>query len=141
MSLFPVHRESTLPDIGDLWSALTSGHFPPTTRGAHLLRVEDAVEDGHYVVRAEIPGIDPAEDVDVSVREHQLTIKAERTEQHEDKGRSEFSYGSFYRAVTLPPGADEEAVEASYAKGILTVSVPLHEPAEQIRKVEVKNAE
>ncbi|WP_026342812.1 Hsp20/alpha crystallin family protein [Nocardia sp. BMG111209] len=142
MSLFPAHRESTLPDIGDLWSALTSGHFPLSmAKGARLLRVEDMIENGHYVVRAEIPGIDPAEDVDVSVQEHQLTIKAERAERHEEKGRSEFSYGSFYRSVPLPPGADEDAMEASYAKGILTVSVPLHEPAERAKRVEVKNAE
>jgi HSP20 family molecular chaperone IbpA len=87
--------------------------------------VEDEMKDGSYEVRAEIPGVDPAKDVDITVRDGVLTIKAERTEKKESAGRSEFSYGSFMRAVTLPPGAEEDAIKASYDKGILTVSVPV----------------
>ena len=48
------------------------------------------MEDGRYVVRAEIPGIDPAKDVDITVRDGRMTIKAERTEKKQAKGRSEF---------------------------------------------------
>ncbi|MFG1798053.1 Hsp20/alpha crystallin family protein [Nocardia sp. NPDC049149] len=140
MSLLPAHRESLLPDLNDLWSSLAPTGMAPLF-GSHLLRVEDAVEDGHYVVRAEIPGIDPEKDVEVSVQGRQLTIKAERTERREEKGRSEFSYGSFYRSVTLPHNAEDEGVSASYAKGILTVSVPLGKPTELAKKVEVKTAE
>ena len=81
------------------------------------------MEDGHYVLRAELPGIDPDKDVDTTVRDGRLTIKAERTEKKETKGRSEFSYGSFARSVTLPAGADEDDIKATYDKGILTVSV------------------
>jgi HSP20 family molecular chaperone IbpA len=46
---------------------------------------------------------------------------------------SEFSYGSFVRSVTLPPGADEDSIKAAYDKGILTVTVPVSEvkPAEK----------
>ena len=54
------------------------------------------------MIRAELPGIDPAKDVDITVTDGQLTIKAERSEKKESKGRSEFSYGSFMRSVTLP---------------------------------------
>lgn len=91
------------------------------------------MKDGAYEVRAELPGIDPAKDVDITVRDGQLTIKAERTEKKESNGRSEFSYGSFVRSVSLPPGADEDAIKASYDKGILTVSVPVNavQPAEK----------
>ncbi|KIA62478.1 Hsp20/alpha crystallin family protein [Nocardia vulneris] len=140
MSLLPAHRESLLPDLNDLWNSFAPTGMAPIF-GSHLLRVEDAVEDGHYVVRAEMPGIDPAKDVEVSIRGRQLTLKAERTEKHEEKGRSEFSYGSFYRSVTLPHNAEEDGIEASYAKGILTVSIPLGEPKEVAKKVEVKEAE
>lgn len=52
-----------------------------------------------------------------------------------------FSYGSFLRSVTLPAGADENAIKASYDKGILTVSVPIAkaaEPAEKRVAVETK---
>ncbi|WP_280379989.1 biotin/lipoyl-containing protein, partial [Nocardia wallacei] len=41
-------------------------------------------------------------DGEESVRDGQLTIQAERCEKHEERGRSEFSYGSFVRTVTLP---------------------------------------
>ena len=75
------------------------------------------------------PGVDPGKDVDITVRDGVLTIKAERTEKKESNGRSEFSYGSFIRSVTLPAGADEDAIKASYDKGILTVSVPVTEAA------------
>ncbi|MDV7195457.1 Hsp20/alpha crystallin family protein [Mycolicibacterium fortuitum] len=88
-----------------------------------LMRLEDEMEDGRYVARAEIPGIDPGKDVDITVRDGRPTIKAERTENEEAKGRSEFRYGSFVRSVMLPAGANEEDIKATYDKGILTVSV------------------
>ena len=97
--------------------------------GSHVIRVEDEMKDGNYELRAEIPGVDPAKDVDITVRDGVLTIKAERSEKKESNGRSEFSYGSFIRSVTLPAGADEDAIKASYDKGILTVSVPVTEAA------------
>jgi HSP20 family molecular chaperone IbpA len=109
--------------------------------GSHLLRVEESVDDGHYVVRTEIPGIDPAKDVEVSVHGGLLTIKAERSESHEEKGRSEFSYGSFERTVSLPEGAQDEGIDATYAKGILTVTVPMGEPKEKVTKVDVKSGD
>ncbi|MTE16868.1 Hsp20/alpha crystallin family protein [Nocardia aurantiaca] len=145
MSLLPVHRRTgtTLPDLEDMWNAalMPFGGWAPTFE-THLLRVEDTVEDGHYVVRAEIPGIDPAKDVEVSVHEGQLTIKAERTEKKEEKGRSEFRYGSFERTVTLPAGAQDKDIDATYAKGILTVSVPMEEqPKEVTKKIEVKSGD
>ena len=93
-----------------------------------MIRLEDELKEGRYEVRAELPGVDPAKDVDITVRDGVLTIKAERTEK-ESNGRSEFSYGSFVRAVSLPQGADEDAITASYDKGILTVSVPVTEPS------------
>ncbi len=61
------------------------------------------------------------------VRDGQLTIKAERTEQKDFDGRSEFAYGSFVRTVSLPVGADEDDIKATYDKGILTVSVAVSE--------------
>jgi HSP20 family molecular chaperone IbpA len=46
---------------------------------------------------------------------------------HKLPGSAEFSYGSFVRTVSLPSGADENDVKATYDKGILTVSVPVNE--------------
>ena len=133
-------RRSFLPAISELFS-----DFPPWMGlhpmfESHVIRLEDETEDGHYVVRAELPGIDPAKDLDITVRDGRLTIKAERTEKEESKGRSEFSYGSFVRSVTLPPGADEDDITATYDKGILTVSVTVAEAQPAEKRIEVKPA-
>jgi HSP20 family molecular chaperone IbpA len=86
-----------------------------------------------YEVRAEIPGVQPDQDIDLTVRDGHLVIKAERSEKAEHNGRSEFVYGSFVRTVALPSGADENDIKASYDNGILTVSVGVskEQPAEK----------
>ena len=93
----------------------------------HVLRLEDEIKAGIYEVRAELPGVDPVEDIEVTVRDGRLTIKALRKRTTESNGLSEFSYGSFSRTVSLPAGADEDDITATYDRGILTVSVPLLE--------------
>jgi HSP20 family protein len=93
----------------------------------HPMRMEDFVRDGSYVIRAELPGIDPDRDLEVTVANGILRIKAERREERSDKHHSEFHYGTFSRSVTLPAGADEEHVEAIYGRGILEVTVKLAE--------------
>jgi len=137
MTDLPARRQprSRLPGWSDFWSDLWTG-FPSfaAMRPSHLIRLEDEVQDGHYLLRAELPGIDPAKDVDITVSNGQLTIKAERSEKKETKGRSEFSYGSFTRSVTLPSGANEDDIKASYDKGILTVDVTVPEQAKAAEK-------
>jgi len=108
---------------------------------AQPIRVEDYIEDGHYMVRAELAGIDPEKDLEVTVGSGYLTIHAERTDRSEGKHRTEFRYGSFTRTLALPDTADEEDVTASYSGGILTLSVGLKEPKkEAAKKIEVKAA-
>jgi len=106
------------------------------------IRVEEYVEDDHYLIRAELAGIDPEKDVEVTVGSGYLTIRAERSDKIESKHRSEFRYGSFSRTLTLPVNADEDAVTASYRDGILTVSVGLktaeRAPAKKIEVVKGK---
>jgi HSP20 family molecular chaperone IbpA len=125
---------SWLPELSELFTGYPGWSDLRPTLENRLMRLEDEMEDGHYIVRAEIPGIDPTKDVDISVRDGQLTIKAERSEKNETKGRSEFSYGSFVRSVSLPPGADEDAIKATYDKGILTVSVAFPKEAAPAEK-------
>lgn len=129
MSRLPEQRRphSLLPEFSELFSGFPSWAGLRHTFDNNIIRIEDEVKDDSYEVRAELPGIDPSKDVDVTVRDGVLTIKAERSEKKESNGRSEFSYGSFVRSVSLPPGADEDAIKASYDKGILTVSVPVSE--------------
>ena len=103
----------------------------------NLLRMEDETRDGIYLVRVELPGVDPIEDVEVTVRDGQLIIKAERNQTDDTNGRSEFSYGSFARTILLPVGADEDEIHATYDRGILTVSVTLSDDAPVEKHVEV----
>jgi HSP20 family protein len=125
----PARRER--PMFAELMDWLEGG-FPalPIMRpftGGQLMRVEDYVSEGEYVVRAELPGIDPEKDVDITVDDGVLTIRAERREEKEEGGRSEFRYGSFTRSVSLPAGADQEDISATYRDGILEVHTPLKE--------------
>ena len=91
------------------WLRFTSGR---------PFRVEDCVRDGAYVLRAELPGIDPDKDVEITVEGTTLAIRAERREEHTEPHRCKFRYGSLVRSVTLPAGADTEHITASYNKGI-----------------------
>lgn len=112
--------------------------------GAEPMRIEEKVEGNELVIRAEMPGIDPDKDVDISVHEGVLDIRAERRQEakEETKGhyRSEFRYGSFARRVPLSEGVSEEQVTASYRDGILEVRVPrpAEKAAEARRKIEIK---
>jgi HSP20 family molecular chaperone IbpA len=96
---------------------------------SHPMRVEDYVKEGTYVLRAELPGVDPEKDIEVTVSKGVLTISAHRQEEAEGKHRSEFHYGAFTRSVTLPEGADEDHIRASYDSGILEVVVTLKDQA------------
>ena len=91
---------------------------------APYVRVEDFLEEGSYVLRAELPGINPEEDVEVNVENDMLTIHGERREETKEKGHREFHYGSFRRTVTLPKGAKTDQITASYHDGVLEVRVP-----------------
>jgi HSP20 family protein len=106
------------------------------------MRVEEEIKDGALHVRAEVPGIDPEKDAEVSVSDGMLRIKVERRRESrsEEEGhmRSEFRYGSFYRSIPLPKGADSSHVNASYKDGILEVTVPMPEPPpSQAQKISI----
>jgi len=133
-------RMSLFPEFSELFAGFPSLASVRPALDTRLMRLEDELEDGRYVVRAEMPGVDPAKDIDVTVRDGQLTIKAERREKKDFDGRSEFSYGSFVRTVSLPAGADEDNVQATYDKGILTVSVGVSESTRAERRVPVQPA-
>lgn len=136
----PQTHRSPWPEVAEFFSGFPSWASLRPMFGKHLIKVEDDVKDGNYVLHAEMPGVDPDKDVEITVRDNILTIKAERSEKKESNGRSEFSYGSFTRAVTLPAGADEDAIKASYDKGILTVSVPLKESETPEKRIPVEPA-
>ena len=117
--------------------------FPPlfaarSLISPHLIRLEDKIEDGRYVIRAEMPGLDPDKDVKITVEDNTLLIDAERTEEKSDKNRSEFQYGAFRRAMALPAGAKVDDIKATYTDGILTVTIGIEEtPSAQTKQIPV----
>ena len=109
---------------------------PPQFTAAQSFRVEEVTRDNRYVIRAELPGLDPEKDIEVTVEGRTLTIRAERRQKDSGPYRSEFRYGSLTRMVRLPARVDPQDVTARYEKGVLEVSVPLREvKPESIRVV------
>jgi HSP20 family protein len=122
-----VRRDPFWFDLPDLWRRFFSFDLP--TEG--WLRVEELRDKNDLVVRAELPGIDPDRDVEVTVSEGVLHISARREERSEQKEndtvRSEFHYGSFVRNLPLPSGVREDDVDATYKDGILEIRMPIGE--------------
>ncbi|MRJ77495.1 Hsp20 family protein [Aeromicrobium sp. SMF47] len=103
--------------------------------------IEDFVEDGQYVVRAELPGVDPDKDVSVTVEGDILTIHGERHEEKKEKNLQEHRYGSFTRKVRVPTGTVASEVKATYTNGILEVRVPVKTADDQAQKVTIERGE
>src|ERR1019366_3762256 len=97
------------------------------------MRLEEFADDGHLVVRAELPGVDPEKHVEATDEDALLTISGESRSQinSEQKGRrsSEMQYGPFSRTIPLPEAVSEKEVTASYHDGILEVRLALAKPA------------
>ncbi|MCU1511674.1 MAG: Hsp20/alpha crystallin family protein [Arthrobacter sp.] len=129
-------------DVLDPIKRFLEGDLPMTPS----IKVEQYLDGETLVVRAEVPGIDPDHDVDVSVSEGMLHIKAEREEKSEHKSksgyRSEFRYGSFQRSIALPPGAKEEDITASYKDGVLEIRAPAPAtpPEASTKKIRVEHS-
>jgi HSP20 family protein len=115
----------------------------PTAAGAWMPAMDVFETEQEIVAKLELPGIEPA-DVEVSVEDSTLTVSGKRelaSETNEENyHRVERRYGSFTRAITLPQTADVEKVDASFDKGVLTITVGKTERARP-KKIEIKAAQ
>ena len=103
--------------------------------------VEQYPDGSGYLVRLEVPGIDPATDLAVCVEAGTLVVQAQRTDSAPRKHQSEFRYGRFERYVRLPGGADVRDVSATYRNGILTVRIGMaleHQQPARVVGVEIE---
>jgi HSP20 family protein len=104
----------------------------PSQNGGRVWRPAlDVVEnDDAYIVRASLPGL-KAEDIDVNVEDDVLTIKAERSEEHEESDEHylmrERTYGAYRRSVRLPSGVDGDNTTAQFEDGVLTLTLAKRE--------------
>ena len=113
--------------------------------GEDLIRVDEYRDGDTEVIRAELPGIDPERDVELTVADGMLRINAERRieDRTEDKGylRHELRYGSMSRTLPLPDGVNESDIKATYKDGILEIRIPVPQRAETPpTKIKVKRA-
>lgn len=111
--------------------------------GAEMLvpQIEVAQRPDALVVRADLPGLS-ADDIEVSADDGMLTISGERRQEHREERegvtRSELMYGTFYRTIPLPEGADENGITAVFRNGVLEVTVPVAE-RQRGRRVKVRS--
>src|SRR3954471_10675140 len=92
----PMQRQARglVPDLFDWLEAPLSALRP---MAGQQMRFEDYVKDGRYVLRAELPGIAPEKDVEITVSSGILTVHAERRQEERQAHRTEFRYGAFTR--------------------------------------------
>jgi HSP20 family protein len=102
--------------------------------------VEIFQRDNRLIVRADLPGL-KKDDVKVHVEENVLIIEGERKEESEVKKeglyRSERTYGSFYRGLSLPEGVKADQIDASFKDGVLEITMPV-EKAKVAKSIDVK---
>jgi HSP20 family protein len=122
MAMTLIHKERFGLDVPDIWRRMFENDVQ-----SGWLRVEEFADGDDFVIRSEIPGIDPERDVELTIDDGVLRISARREErsEHKDKDgfRSEFRYGTFVRSVVLPRGVDEDDIRASYKDGILEIRI------------------
>ena len=102
-----------------------TGLTPPARRFAPATDIVET--ETEYILRADVPGV-AEEDLSVTLDGDVLTISGERRSQSEQRQggyvRYERSTGSFRRSVRLPEGVDADAIQASFDRGVLEVTVP-----------------
>ncbi|MGO9943071.1 MAG: Hsp20/alpha crystallin family protein [Rhodoblastus sp.] len=104
--------------------------------------VDIAAKDNEFEITAELPGLEE-KDIEVSLANGALTIKGEKKEEKEEKGKdyylSERRYGSFARSFAVPEGVDIDKIEETFSKGVLTIKMPKTAEAQKNeKKIEVK---
>ena len=123
---------------------LESFGFSRGELGAFMPRV-DVTEDKKEVrISCELPGLEE-NDIDLTLSKDSLTIKGEKKQETEDKGKNyyhmERSYGTFQRTMPLPAEIDADKAEAEFKKGVLKVRLPKTVEAQKAQKrIEVKGS-
>ena len=133
----PARFRAMFPDLADWLESPWTG--PPPFLTGYVFRLEETIRDDRLMIRAELPGLDPENDIEVTVDGRILTIRAERRQQDTGPYRSEFRYGSLARAIRLPVKVDPADVIARYDKGVLEVSVPVRAVKPEGTQIPIEN--
>ncbi|NIS70758.1 MAG: Hsp20 family protein [Proteobacteria bacterium] len=109
--------------MDDLFGNLDRFH-PVVTRSPSIDVSED---DKKFMVRAEVPGIDP-NDIHLAIEDHHLTLRGEKkSEAKEKKGNGHLTerfFGSFSKTFYLPETVNTKKVKATLRNGVLEITLP-----------------
>ena len=133
-----------MEDVFDRYSKALSwprlGGSEIMTGGDWAPRVDIAETEKEFIIKAEIPEV-KKEEVKISVDNGILSIRGERKQEKEEKGkkfhRVERYYGSFTRSFTLPDNMNETKIEASFKDGMLNIQIPKSEKSKP-KAIDVK---
>jgi HSP20 family protein len=124
---FPLQREMNriFDDFFRGWDMAPSG-ITGERFGFFQPSIDVKQSASEIVVKAELPGLDE-KDIEVLLTDDALTIRGEKREEKEEKGKTcyhmERSYGSFNRVIPLPAGVDQTKVQAQYKNGVLNITL------------------
>lgn len=112
-------------------------------RPMNVPAVNIAEQPNEYLLSLAAPGM-KKDDFKIDIDGNMLTISSEKEENKEEKNkkftRKEYSYSSFSRCFSLPEEIKQENIDAKYADGILTITLPRKEEAKKpaVKKIAVK---
>ena len=126
--------------MGDVWSDRLWPEWPPWQGEEYSPTFDVYEENGNYMLRAEIPGIDK-DGISITIDKDVVTISGKKESEHEEKETNyylkESSHGFFSRSFQLPTEVQEEKTEAKLKDGVLTVLMPPKESVKR-RNVQIK---
>ncbi len=127
LSLTPLEMFPQLRTIENMMSRMFDDSEEGWLGGTLSPMVDVSETENAIDVQVDLPGM-KAEEIDIQVHNNQLTIKGERQEEKEEKGRTfhriERRSGTFARVITLPAEVDENKVDAQYKDGVLKITLP-----------------
>src|SRR5689334_14425261 len=100
--------------------------------------LEVSTRDGHQVIRAQLPGLDPQREIGVMVADNEVTIEIRRPVHLPGPADGWFHEEPQRRTLILPRGAKDETLTATYdRRGILEIKVQLGFPVPVGRVVSI----
>jgi len=135
--IFGLHRQ-----VNRLFDDFFRDFDNPLSRGWNTNWPALEVQDGEREIKiiADLPGLDE-KDIELSLREGILTIKGEKMRKTDGAVYSERWHGQFTRSIELGPEIDPDKVNASFDKGVLTVTVAKQlNPKAETRKITINKA-
>lgn len=136
--LLQLHREvdrlfdDVFRGLARPWSRLAFHAVTPAWEGMLRPALDIQETDKQYRITLEVPGVEE-KDIQVTVDDDVLWVRGEKRQEHEHKDAQyhcvERSYGSFQRALNLPEDADQDAIEATFRNGVLSITIDKRAPA------------